>query len=201
MHELVLRRLWMRYGDNPGEVVVDCARQGVIPVERCATCERGDGFELGASLGASYVRCSLAPASATRRSSAPAPDWAGLEARTVREVMSSSRLNLRGEATAAYALLAMEREGANSANVVDEDDRPLGTITRDAVRTAEPDARIEALMLPLPFCVRSDDQIARAAGLLMQEGVHHLVVVSDAGKAIGAVTTFDFTRWIRVTAG
>jgi CBS domain-containing protein len=67
----------------------------------------------------------------------------------------------------------------------------------------EPDPRgtVRDVMTPLTYTLRDSDPVSRAAALMTLERVHRLPVVSQDGRVVGIVSTFDFARWLAHEAG
>jgi CBS domain-containing protein len=42
----------------------------------------------------------------------------------------------------------------------------------------------------------TDDPVARAAAIMVTQGIHRVLVVSDDGKLSGIVTGSDIMRWV-----
>lgn len=89
--------------------------------------------------------------------------------------------------------------------VVDERGRPVGVVSKtDLVRHAYhpgPDARdgsvtVSAVMSPDPLTISEHESVAEAAGRMVEEAVHRLLVISAKGTLLGIVSPLDVLEWI-----
>jgi CBS-domain-containing membrane protein len=79
--------------------------------------------------------------------------------------------------------------GVTAVPVLDEEHKPVGVISlRDLSRPGEPHMSTPARV------VRGSASIEEGARTLANADVHRLVVVDDAGVAIGMVSAVDFIR-------
>ena len=98
----------------------------------------------------------------------------------------------------------MKDRNISSLLIVDKDGKPVGLITeRDLVRkVCIRDVHVstmtnkEIMSSPL-ITIDSKESPSRAADLMLQKNVRHLLVVdtSNADKPVGIVTPLDFTRF------
>ncbi|HEX9104809.1 MAG TPA: CBS domain-containing protein [Polyangia bacterium] len=106
---------------------------------------------------------------------------------------------------AAAALFLDEQIGALP--VVDYQGQPIGILTKsDLMRSGIADPRfpriaITDLMTPVVTTLHENDNLARAASLMLEQRVHHLPVVDDDSGVVGILSTFDFARWIALGPG
>jgi CBS domain-containing protein len=115
-------------------------------------------------------------------------------ARIVGEIMNSELLALRGDETVAEAVASMIALEIAAIPVLDKTGAPIGMVDLRSLLEARPDlparqrAKWNAVVIPasLPIDV--------AARTMAQTGEHRLVVVDDAGRAIGIVSTLDVLR-------
>ena len=59
-----------------------------------------------------------------------------------------------------------------------------------AARTAED------IMLPLAFTLDEHATVAHAAAMMVQEDLHHVMIVSTGGFLVGVVSSHDIVRWV-----
>lgn len=190
-----LRRLWMYVDRTTGLLTVDCPRRGEIPVELCSTCEHGDSFHLDPQLETSYVRCAWMPNEPRPALEAPL-DWDALGDHPVREVMTEPVVRIGPRAPVSEIRALFEAQQISGVPVIDENDRPVGVVSKIDLAGAAPELTAEDLMIPLPFSVRPDAPISQAAALMAYEGVHRLPVVAEDGTVTGMITTLDIVRWL-----
>lgn len=81
-----------------------------------------------------------------------------------------------------------------AAPVVGENGRPLGVISLREITAAKPDATASDLMRSPAISVGAQDEIRRAAHLLAENDIHHLVVVDEQGRATGFLSALDVVR-------
>lgn len=117
------------------------------------------------------------------------------------------------DTTAALALLVERDIGA--VPVVDRDGHAVGIVTKtdlmrwqderdDAieVETEEPQTPgVRELMSHVVFEVHAEAEVSRAAALMAYEGVHHVVVTSADGRALGIVSALDVMAWLARACG
>lgn len=111
-------------------------------------------------------------------------------ARIVAEVMNRELFSVGPDDRAEVVLDAILAYGITAVPVLDEERRPLGVVSlRDLV---DPDRRspISSPAVTIPASTTLDDA-ARALGAT---SLHHLVVVDDAGRAVGMVSAVDLLR-------
>ena len=110
--------------------------------------------------------------------------------------------------------LRFEELGLNDAPVVDEDGRPVGTVSRaDVIRAvkhrrapdgsalADAQTLVNAIMLPYPLVLPASAAIGQAAALLMEESVKYLLITDGRGKLHGTVGRGEITRWVAQESG
>jgi hypothetical protein len=115
-------------------------------------------------------------------------------AATVGEIMNRELFSVRPEESADRALRYVLALGITGVPVLDAGGRPLGVASfRDLLR-AEREAPVERAMTSPAAVVRWWADIGEAARMIAQTGYHRLVVIDDAGKAIGIVSTLDVLR-------
>lgn len=109
---------------------------------------------------------------------------------TVRDIMNPKLLYLRDGDRATLARRYILDFGVTAVPVLDETHRPVGIVSlRDLEREGE-DVEAKGDVV----CVRDTEEVSSAARKLAETDFHHLVVVDDAGVAVGMVSSVDFVR-------
>ena len=103
-------------------------------------------------------------------------------------------------ATVAEALVEMSRKRLGMTAIVDDDGRLLGIFTDGDLRRALDQgldlrqAPIAGIMTRDPRTVRAGRMASEAAHLMEQHRINGLIVVDDAGRAVGALNIHDLLR-------
>jgi CBS domain-containing protein len=114
--------------------------------------------------------------------------------RYVHEVMCSQLFYLNGEEPYVSALLGILSLGISGAPVLDSSGIPIGVVSlRDLVGSGAA-ATVHERMTSPPILISRDATIEAAATRLAEHGIHRLVVVDDAGIAVGIVSALDLVR-------
>jgi len=109
---------------------------------------------------------------------------------TVAEIMNPKLLYIREGDRLSLARVQILKFGVTAVPVLDEAHRPVGVVSlRDL---AGEDHRVEASR-PAKT-VSGDATIEEGARVLVEAGVHHLVVVDGEGVAVGMVSALDLVR-------
>ena len=112
----------------------------------------------------------------------------------VSEIMNRELFGLGQEDTVDMALRAILLLGITGAPVLDEDGKPLGLVSlRDLVADKQ-GATVGERMTRPAATVPAGARIAVAARDLARTGYHRLVVVDEAGTAVGIVSAVDVIR-------
>jgi len=107
---------------------------------------------------------------------------------------------VRAEATVAEALVEMSRKRLGMTAVVDGDGLLLGIFTDGDLRRALDQgldvrqAPIAAIMTRSPRTVRTGRMATEAARLMEEHRINGLIVVDEAGRAVGALNIHDLLR-------
>ena len=110
--------------------------------------------------------------------------------RTVAEIMNPKLLFIQEGDRLSLARAQILKFGVTAVPVLDEAHRPVGVVSlRDLARE---DHVVEATS-PVKT-VKGGATLAEAANTMVALDVHHLVVVDDAGVAVGMVSALDFVR-------
>jgi CBS domain-containing protein len=112
----------------------------------------------------------------------------------VREIMNPELFNVGPETPAASAREGILAMGITAAAVLDGNRRPLGVASLRDLVEARDGAPASQRMTSPAVVVRDDARIADAALLIGETGYRHLVVVDEAGRAVGMVSAVDLVR-------
>jgi CBS domain-containing protein len=119
---------------------------------------------------------------------------------TVSDVMTRRVATVRPQATLRTAVQAFSQHGFHHLPVIDQGNRPVGVLSdRDLLReclagTLDQDQPIETLMTRMVASVKGSLSLRQAARRFCDLGLNSLLVVDDAGRLIGLVTTRDLAR-------
>lgn len=109
---------------------------------------------------------------------------------TVAEIMNPKLLYVRDGDRLSLVRAQILKFGVTAVPVLDEAHRPIGVVSlRDVANEGEP-----VNMSSPAKTVRDSASIDEAARALADANVHHLVVVDEAGVAVGMVSALDFVR-------
>jgi predicted transcriptional regulator len=116
----------------------------------------------------------------------------------VEDIMSRDLIMLRHDQTSAEAVDVLSREQIGGAPVFCLD-KLVGVISKSDLLKASGagDARLEHLMTKAVFAVRPTDPAIMAVQLIVDEGVHRVLVVDESKRLIGIVTPIDVCRAVR----
>ena len=107
----------------------------------------------------------------------------------VADIMNPKLLYIREGDRLTMARSKIIEFGVTAIPVLDDSHRPVGVVSlRDLDRSGdvEPSAPVHV--------VKSTATIDEGARVLIDSGMHHLVVVDEAGIAVGMVSAVDFVR-------
>ncbi len=111
-------------------------------------------------------------------------------AKTVDEVMNRELFSVRPEEDAEQAQAYILALGISAAPVLDEARRPLGVVSfRDLARRGA--ASVAERMTSPAVTVPTDAPLERAATLIVERGIHRVVVVDAEGRAVGVASSLD----------
>jgi CBS-domain-containing membrane protein len=119
----------------------------------------------------------------------------------VREFMSAPVCVATDDANVAYAREMMEKYNVGAIPVMElgvgGSARLAGIVTRtDLCGVEDERTPLTEVMSAEVATVNKTAGAIRAATLMMERGVHHLVVVDDAGKVVGMLSALDFVRMV-----
>lgn len=112
----------------------------------------------------------------------------------VSEIMNAELFSLGPEDTVDMALRGILLLGVTGAAVLDEDGKPLGLVSLRDLVADKPGATVGERMTRPAATVAAKAPIAAAARLLARTGYHRLIVVDEAGTAVGMVSSLDVIR-------
>ncbi|RLG60737.1 hypothetical protein DRN86_01755 [Candidatus Geothermarchaeota archaeon] len=121
---------------------------------------------------------------------------------TIDKVYRRSMFRILVGSTLAEAVREMKRKNTEELIVTDEEGKGLGFIdSRDIVRLiaegkANPDEKVEDVMSTPLVTIKLNDTIAKACGIMLEKGIHHLVVVDDEGHVRGVLSDLDILKAI-----
>ncbi len=113
--------------------------------------------------------------------------------RSVSDLMSTELLTVdRNELVGPVRDLMLDA-GVHCVPVVDDELHPVGVITSwDLVEEYAPtEEAITNAMTDHVVCIGKDDALSHAAGVMMTNWIHHLVIVDDRGRVEGILSSFD----------
>jgi CBS domain-containing protein len=147
------------------------------------------------------------------------------------EMMTAEVICVRAETSLDEVRALMIDRGIGGLPVVDADGKPIGMVSRaDVLRverdrgeteevTARPRPRDDLVageglhvyeptritageaMTPMVLALHESSNVGQAASLMAFEGIHHLPVVSDAGRVVGILSSLDVLRWFGQRSG
>lgn len=112
----------------------------------------------------------------------------------IEDIMSPTVIMLRHDQTLAEAADVLGREQIGGAPVFCGD-KLVGVISKGDLMGAHPkDARLEHLMTKAVYAVRPSDPAILAVQLILNEGLHRVLVVDEAKRLIGIITPIDVCK-------
>lgn len=116
----------------------------------------------------------------------------------VEDIMSRDVIMLRHDQTSAEAAEVLNREQIGGAPVFCVD-KLVGVISKSDLLKAEGGGgtRLEHLMTKAVYAVRPTDPAILAVQLIVDEGVHRVLVVDENKRLIGIVTPIDVCKAVR----
>jgi CBS domain-containing protein len=112
----------------------------------------------------------------------------------VSEIMNRELFSVGKEDTVDMALRAVLLLGITGAPVVDEGGKPLGLVSLRDLVADRPGTTVGERMTQPAATVAAEAPIAAAARRLARTGYHRLIVVDEAGTAVGMVSSLDVIR-------
>jgi CBS domain-containing protein len=205
-----------RSGETTRLAVLCTRRMQVVDVSECRSCEHCRGLCIDPGSRELFLRCvSTAPGEGLE-----AAPGAGVNA--ISRIMSSPARCLAESEDLPSALALLVQHDIGAAPVIDARGRPIGILTKtDLLHHCRPQAgdvrldddagaasaegvvmerrappRVREVMSHVVFTLHPDADVSRAAALMAYEGIHHVVVTSQEGLAVGIVSSLDVMRWV-----
>jgi CBS domain-containing protein len=117
----------------------------------------------------------------------------------VRDIMTSKVITIPRSASSSDAALTLSSHRISGAPVVDQG-RLVGVVSKTDLLYARVSSstndqvKVEEVMTPLVFAVRPGDPAMLAVHLMVEEGIHRVVVVDGNYKLAGIVSSMDVLR-------
>ena len=112
--------------------------------------------------------------------------------RTVSDLMSTELLTVDRKELVGSVRDMMLDAGVHCVPVVDDELHPVGVVTSwDLVEEYAPEEAITNAMTDHVVCIGKDDTLSHAAGVMMTNWIHHVVIVDDKGRVEGILSSFD----------
>lgn len=121
---------------------------------------------------------------------------------TVDKIYRRSMFRILVGSTLAEAIREMKRKNTEELIVTDREGRGLGFIdSRDIVNLiasgkADPDKKVEEIMSFPLVTIKLNDTVESACNIMMEKGIHHLVVVDEEGRVKGVLNDLDVLKII-----
>lgn len=110
----------------------------------------------------------------------------------VGEVMSRAVVAADEMETVGDIRTLMRANSLRSVPVLDPEGHPVGVVSvSDLIADDPEDEPISSVMTNDVFTIGSDNSVSQAAAMMLNNYVHHLVVVDDRMRTIGVVSAFD----------
>lgn len=174
------------------ERLVECpAGRRSVPVEACGHCGFGSDELEDDELGGPVIECERAEEESTKReypgtmTVVPAGSLATRDVLCVAPDTPIERVRTTLVEAVIGCLPVVERDGT-----------PVGVIGPVDLMT-KPTAKTASSAMSWPVATISElTPITRAAAVMAYEGVHHLLVVNEAGAVIGVLSSLDILRHV-----
>lgn len=117
----------------------------------------------------------------------------------VSDLMSSPVRTLPADARIEDAKLVLAKERVSALAVVTPHGKLVGVVSTTDVcdpRHDDPNAPVETAMTRVLYAVRPEDPATAAVRLMVREGIHRVLVVTEGGGLVGIVTSMDVLRSI-----
>ena len=112
--------------------------------------------------------------------------------RTVSDLMSTELLTVSPGEMVGKVRDMMLDAGVHCVPVVDDEGHAVGVVTSwDLVEEFAPTESVTNAMSEKVAAIGPDETLSQAAGVMMTNWIHHLIVVDDAGRAQGILSSFD----------
>lgn len=116
----------------------------------------------------------------------------------ITEIMSRRTHDAPADATVDTLRALMIDHHIGCIPILGHDKRPVGIVTKLDLVECRDESRKTArdIMMPHAMTLGPDATVARAASLMTDESIHHILVVDAGGGLLGVVSTMDITRWV-----
>ncbi len=123
--------------------------------------------------------------------------------RTVQEIMTRNVVTLAPDVNVADAASGLTVKGISGAPVKDGAGHVLGFVSKSDLidparmksgKTPSAAIKVEDVMTPALFAVRTTDGVKETARRMVETGSHRMLVVGPEGKLAGIVTTMDVLK-------
>ncbi len=92
----------------------------------------------------------------------------------------------------------MDSEGIHALPIVSEEGNAIGIVTgTDVLGDVPAEMPVSEVMSDRVYCIAPDERISRAAAMMREHKVHHLVV-TDERRVIGILSSFDLLQLLEV---
>lgn len=116
----------------------------------------------------------------------------------VSDVMSRDVVMVPFTATVAEATAVLHGNRMSGAPVLSASGKIMGVVSAsdliDPRRDVRPDASVAEVMTRVVFAVKSSDPLVLAIRLMLEERIHRVVVIDEAGRLAGIVSPTDVLR-------
>ncbi len=112
------------------------------------------------------------------------------------DLMTRDVFTLNAGDTVETAAEAMSARKISAVMVLDGEGRPLGILTStDVARSEEPQTPLARLMTEGAVAIDAGEEAQEAARLMTERHVHH-VPVTEEGRLVGMLSSFDFLKLV-----
>lgn len=112
-------------------------------------------------------------------------------AKTVREIMNPELLSVRSDDPAERALGYILAFNITAAPVLDHEGRAQGVVSLRDLQNKDPQTSVADCMTTPAATIPESESVDLAGQRLVDQGLHHLVVVNSAERAVGMVSALD----------
>lgn len=178
------------------ESTVRCPRRnGSVPAGECMACCDCDG--VGARGKETHILCSHPAATERWQQRAAAPMRADVADRVcLADVMTADVVCVSADVPLARVIELFLEGDLAAIVVVDDDDRPIGLVSRGAMvsraaLTRRPGRTTAHVMVPIPFMLGEEATLTDAAMLVAYQAIEHIPIVSRDGRIVGMLASSD----------
>jgi CBS domain-containing protein len=216
-------------GSDPGAVRrVSCPRRGhSVPLATCLQCEHCGEVSLRRSGESSFLRCTAGPEPSEPTANGE-PDWTPISSvmptmlvcvRPELDVEALTRLFVEhginaapvvdeeGRAVGVVSKTDLLRFKHEEAGDCAEQASPQGcdwcSVGLEQGFHIEPvaEGKVMDIMTPVAFTLSESASLARAAALMVFEGIHQVPVTGIQQEVVGMISSLDILRWFARKAG